>query len=415
VYVTDFGLAVRKAHGHAADLDFAGTPAYMAPEMYEGRVSPRSDVYAMGVMAFQLLTGSTPFSGTFQELHDKHVREPLPSDVLRARGVRPEVVEVVERATNKQAMFRYKTAPDFARALRDAAQCGMPDLARARKQLCDLVAGRTAESAGGEPTAVVGPGGGATEHRLTYRAGDAVDDGSSLYTETISRIATIKRERRMHPGAEGDGSSIGLPAAAPAVAPVTAVAPRYAPPPVVVPAHAPGAQASVVPAPVLALAVVAIVYGALVAVWRVGQWVGASGLPHPPPASADQIPVFAWVAGAALASFALAATATVAGAACFRPRPWARRLMVRYAVADLAFQLIVFLVAVAWVGPVTASHVAASGTQASPAERATLGASVYLSWATSWLVLSLFPAAALFVMTRRRVRDVFTHAAPVEQ
>ena len=81
VFVTDFGLAIRRSHSvptGASETDFAGTPAYMAGEMFEGRVSARTDVYAMGVMAFQLLTGSTPFSGTFLELRDKQVREPLP-------------------------------------------------------------------------------------------------------------------------------------------------------------------------------------------------------------------------------------------------------------------------------------------------------------------------------------------------
>jgi hypothetical protein len=271
---------------------------------------------------------------------------------------------------------------------------------------------------------MAGPGAGTTEHHLTYRAGDAVDDGSSLYTETISRIATIKRERRMHPGAEGDGSSIGLPALPPvaATAAAPAVAPRFAPPPIVADAarslraDVPAGEAPTVPAPVLALAVVATVYGAMVAVWLVGQLVGAGGLrPYLPPASADHIPVFAGVVGAALGSFALAVAAIVAGAGCFRLRRWARRLMVGYAVADLAFQLIVLIVAVAWIGPATVNAITAGGAQASPGDRSALEASVYLSWATRWLVLSLFPAIALFVMTRRRVRDAFAHAAPVEE
>ena len=137
LFVTDFGLAVRRTHlptgaGPAGDVDFAGTPAYMAPEMFEGRISARTDVYAMGVMTYQLLAGNTPFAGSFHELRDKHLHEPLPTEVLRAAGVSPEVVEVVERATSKQPMFRYKTATDFARALRDAAGCGMPELARGR-------------------------------------------------------------------------------------------------------------------------------------------------------------------------------------------------------------------------------------------------------------------------------------------
>jgi hypothetical protein len=114
-----------------------------------------------------------------------------------------------------------------------------------------------------------------------------------------------------------------------------------------------------------------------------------------------------WAAGAALVSFGLLAAAVIGGAGCFRPRPWARRLMVRYAVADLIFQLIVFLVAIAWVGPVTVNATSGVAARFSAGERSSLEATVYLSWATRWLVLSIFPAAALFTMTRRRVREAF--------
>jgi serine/threonine protein kinase len=434
VFVTDFGLALRRSHAaapgaSAAETGFAGTPAYMAGEMFEGRVSPRSDVYAMGVMAFQLLTGSTPFSGTFHELREKQMREPLPSDALRARGVTPEVVEVLERATNKQPMFRYKTAPDFARALREASGSTMADLARARKQLCDLVAAR---SAGGAP---------AVGHTMTVevraprRSGEADDDsGTSLYEETISRIATFKRERRRHPTSEPDGSSTGSsanlryaaePAAAPAgvadvsgtptapPAPGSAAAPGIAAGPgAVAPADAVQAPPAVppVPGPVLSVAVFAVMYGVLAAIWQVGVLFGARNLcPDLPAPSAANATLFLWLVPAGLLHVLLLLAMVVAAVASLALKRWGRGMLVGVASADLVLQALVLLLALSWVAPATAGGQLASG--APPSARATVESSVATQWLVLWFCLSLFPAAAAGVLARRRVREAYQSAA----
>jgi hypothetical protein len=428
VFVTDFGLALRRAHGGghgaAAETEFAGTPAYMAGEMFEGRVSPRSDVYAMGIMAFQLLTGATPFSGAFHELRDKHLREPLPSGELRARGVRAEVVEVLERATNKQAMFRYKAAPDFARALREAAGCGMPELARARKHLCDLVAARAA----GMPACGAGGGTSSGEVRGPAAAGDD-DPGSSLYTETISRIATLKRERRLHPAldpdASGTGSSTRLarepegssvtPGAAPTASPAATSQPEagdWAPGAAAKPLPAfPDPAPRAIPGPVLTVSVSAVVYGVLAAVWQVGVLCGARHISAElaPPSNATAA-LYLSLVPAALAHCVVAALFVPAAVGCLRLRRWGRRMFVALAATDLAFQLAVLLVALAWAAPVTASHLA-SRALASPDARTSIEASVTMEWLVQWLVLSLFPGIALAVMARPKVREAFDRAA----
>ena len=441
LFVTDFGLAVRRTHlptgaGPAGDVDFAGTPAYMAPEMFEGRISARTDVYAMGVMTYQLLAGATPFSGGFHELRDKHLHEPLPTECLRAAGVTPEVVEVVERATSKQAMFRYKTAPDFARALRDAARCGTPELARGRKQLCDLVIARiSGAGAGASAVAAAATGGAVTtggELRIPYRGPPSRDDDSdtSLYEETISRIASLKRERRRH-GAEHDTppraeappppvpqAALPAPQAVVAAADTSRPAGPSAahgpaddtPAPVVEFADDADAAAPevTVPGPVLSVAVIAIVYGSVGVLWLLGEMLGANALaPTVPPVTGRYWKEVAWLLTAGVAHVLLLGTAAVAGSGCLQLRPWARRLMVRYAAADLLLQLAVLLVAVAWVGPVTVKHLAEQAGSAPPANRAALETSVYVPWLARWFVLSLFPAYALFVMTRERVRAAF--------
>jgi serine/threonine protein kinase len=121
-YVGDFGLACACAPAQRAQFQAAGgTPPYMAPEMFEGQASPRSDVYAMGVMLYELLTGVRPFGGeTLEEIHARHRDQALPLEPLEQHGVVPAVIEVLERATHKNGLYRYKTARHLVQALHTA-------------------------------------------------------------------------------------------------------------------------------------------------------------------------------------------------------------------------------------------------------------------------------------------------------
>ena len=120
VKIVDFGLvrAVAEA-GITSTSVILGTAAYLSPEQVrDGSASPRSDVYAAGIVAYELLTGQTPFSGdtslsvAYQRL-DTDV--PAPSSVIN--GVPARFDELVERATARDPAERYADAQDMAAEL----------------------------------------------------------------------------------------------------------------------------------------------------------------------------------------------------------------------------------------------------------------------------------------------------------
>ena len=117
VKVADFGLA-RAASGitvTAATGPLIGTAAYLAPEQVrDGSSDARSDVYAAGVMLFELLTGAPPFSGdSAVSVAYQHVNEDVPEPSARAGGIPPELDALVLAATARDPFER----PSDARAL----------------------------------------------------------------------------------------------------------------------------------------------------------------------------------------------------------------------------------------------------------------------------------------------------------
>jgi serine/threonine protein kinase len=122
--LTDFGLA-RMVEGSTqltASGVGVGTPDYMAPEQGQGRtVDRRADIYSLGVVLFEMLTGQVPYDAeTPMAVVLKHITEPLPMP----RSLDPTIPESVESAIltalAKHPDDRYPTAGDMAAALRDA-------------------------------------------------------------------------------------------------------------------------------------------------------------------------------------------------------------------------------------------------------------------------------------------------------
>ncbi len=101
-----------------------GTPAYMAPEQAVGeRVSNRADLYALGCVMYEMLTGQLPFEGEMMTLLTKHIMEPVPPMAERAPGVTvPEPVEaVVRKLLEKDPNDRYPNARALVDAIDKAA------------------------------------------------------------------------------------------------------------------------------------------------------------------------------------------------------------------------------------------------------------------------------------------------------
>jgi eukaryotic-like serine/threonine-protein kinase len=101
-----------------------GTPAYMAPEQAVGeRVSNRADLYALGCLMYEMLTGELPFEGEMMTLLTKHIMEPVPPMAERAPAVTvPEPVEaVVRKLLEKDPNSRYQNARALVEAIDKAA------------------------------------------------------------------------------------------------------------------------------------------------------------------------------------------------------------------------------------------------------------------------------------------------------
>jgi serine/threonine-protein kinase len=122
VRVMDFGIArARRFEGLTSTGAFLGTPDYVAPEMIEGLgTEPRSDLYAVGVILYELLTGQRPFTAeTPFEILRKHCDvEPQPPAQV-ARGVPPELDLLVLRLLKKEPADRPANAEELVVLLRD--------------------------------------------------------------------------------------------------------------------------------------------------------------------------------------------------------------------------------------------------------------------------------------------------------
>ncbi len=131
IKVADFGIAraVSEASAHVDDERIWGTPQYFSPEQAAGgQPTPASDVYSIGVMMFEMLSGQLPFTADSQAaLALKHIQEP-PPHVVEINPAVPEQLDlIVNKVLSKEPTGRYRTAGQLGRILTSYRQSGWED------------------------------------------------------------------------------------------------------------------------------------------------------------------------------------------------------------------------------------------------------------------------------------------------
>jgi serine/threonine-protein kinase len=201
--VADFGIA-RVMDDTTAGMTVAGTvlgtAGYLSPEQARGEpATPASDRYALGVVAYELLTGGRPFErGSATAEAAAHIREPVPPASQRDVGLSPAVDAVFDRALAKGPADRYGSAAAFVAALRDALASGAPT--ESTRILSAPVAPRPAPPGRGRAPVVMaaiagvlllGLLGGAVALAL---AGDDDEGGGKQTAVTITQAVTRTQE-----------------------------------------------------------------------------------------------------------------------------------------------------------------------------------------------------------------------------
>lgn len=139
VTLTDFGT-VRPARGARLTAPWMsiGTPEYMSPEQVGGLViKPASDIYSLGIVCYEMLSGQVPFSGTTPHVLHAHVYDPPPPLTELAPQISETVAEVIHHALAKKPEERFAKAGEMARALTAAVEsAGEPPMeaAAAKKE-----------------------------------------------------------------------------------------------------------------------------------------------------------------------------------------------------------------------------------------------------------------------------------------
>ncbi len=137
IKLIDFGIAGQEG---ARRLTFAklsqlmGTPDYISPEQVKGkRGDARSDIYALGVMLYEMLTGKVPFQGpnAFVIMNDRLLNNPVPPREIDP-SISPQLQEIIYRALERDPKNRYASAREFSWDLTHLDQVGVADRAELR-------------------------------------------------------------------------------------------------------------------------------------------------------------------------------------------------------------------------------------------------------------------------------------------
>src|SRR5712691_9152583 len=139
IKLIDFGIA---ANAGSRRLTFAklteamGTPDYISPEQVKGkRGDARSDIYALGIMFYEMLTGKVPFTGPnpFVIMNERLMNHPIPPREVNPE-ITPELQEIIYRALERDPKKRYASAHEFAMDLEHPEKVGVADRTELRNR-----------------------------------------------------------------------------------------------------------------------------------------------------------------------------------------------------------------------------------------------------------------------------------------
>jgi serine/threonine-protein kinase len=191
VKVTDFGIARITDSSKTKTGLVLGTPSFMSPEQIAGkRVDGRSDLYSLGVMLFQMLTGVLPFRGdSMAELMYKIANEEAPDIRIIRKDVSERLANIVALALSKRPETRYQDGDQLAADLRSVLgeQSGAP-MAAAPRSLAAPVSAEAAVADDADKTVIMAarvPAGG----QPSYDSGDQPAGGA---TATFDKTAVIR-------------------------------------------------------------------------------------------------------------------------------------------------------------------------------------------------------------------------------
>jgi serine/threonine-protein kinase len=132
IKLIDFGIASDSASRRLTYANFTatlGTPDYIAPEQVKGkRGDGRSDIFSVGVILYEMLTGKLPFSGPspLAAMNDRLLNHPVPPRVADP-SVSPQLQEILYRALERDPRNRYATAQEFLHDLEHPGEVGVED------------------------------------------------------------------------------------------------------------------------------------------------------------------------------------------------------------------------------------------------------------------------------------------------